>query len=79
MKAIPIKDSYDGTPVKAYDGTNWLIFHYTDVDHDPWKWAKFMECDGRVYRWMSWNSDRKIISYKECNRSEIAKPVKGRK
>ena len=29
--------------------------------------------DGRVYRWMSWNSD------KECNRSEIAKPVKGRK
>jgi len=80
MKAIPIKDAYDGVPVRAYDGTNWLIFHYNDEDRDPWKWAKFMESeDGRVYCWMSWDSDKHTVNYKECNRSEIIRPVKVRK
>jgi len=72
MKATPVKDAYDGTPVKAYDGTNWLIFHYTDADKDPWKWPKIMTCDGRFYRWMSWDSDKNTINYKECRQSEIA-------
>jgi len=72
MKAIPVKDAYDGTPVKAYDGTNWFIFNYTDEDKDPWKWPKIMTCDDRFYRWMSWNSDKHTVNYKECRQSEIA-------
>jgi hypothetical protein len=76
MKATPLKDSYDGTPVKDYDGMNWMIFQYTDVDRDPWKWPKFMECDGRFYRWMSFDSDKNTINYKECKLSDISKPVK---
>ena len=78
-KATPIENAYDGCVVQSQDGARWLIFRYNDEDKDPWKWAKFFECDGRVYRWMSWNSDNNTINYKECRREEIAKPVRGKK
>ena len=78
MKATPVIDAYDGTPVKSYDGTNWLILHYTEKDKDPWKFPKIMTCDGRFYRWMSWNSDNHTINYKECRQSEIVYAYKKR-
>lgn len=81
VKANPIENAYDGTLVTAEDGTKWLTIKYDEMyDHrDPWKWPKFMECNGMVFRWMSWNSDNHNVNYKECSKSEICKPYKKRK
>ena len=79
MKATPVKDAYDATPViKDYDGTFWLVLHYTDEDKDPWKFPKILECNKLFYRWMSWDSDKHTINYKECKANEIAYAYKKR-
>ena len=76
MEATPVKNVYIGTPVTDGDGGNWLVFQYTTDDKDPWKWPKVMKCNGHFYKWMSWNSDKNTVNYKECRESELAYPVK---
>jgi hypothetical protein len=79
ITATPVKDAYLPTVVISADKSQWLVFHYTDEDKDPWKWPKVMECGVRYFRWMSWDSDRRVVNYKECKPSEIAYAYKKKK
>jgi len=61
------------------DGFKWLTFNYSDGgpdDKDPWRWPKVIKYQGQLYAWMSWNSDRMKINYKEINENELATIVK---
>lgn len=79
MNATPIKDSM--VPIQVItdknDGKQWLVFSY-DLDDRPWKWPKAIRYDGRVFVWMSWDSDKVKVYYKETSVNEIAYPVKGK-
>ena len=67
---IPNKVSTDS------NGYDWLQFKYTDDDKDPWRWPKAVTYKNKTFMWMSWNSDRFTVNYKEINPNELAFPTK---
>jgi len=60
------------------NGVRWLIFRYTSDDKDPWKWARVIKFQDRLYAWMSWNSDNYRVNYKEISESQLATIVRKR-
>ena len=67
--------------IKDYDGVNWLQFKYSpDAKKQPWKWPKVLRCDGKsdgkLYKWMSYNSDNYTVNYRECQEKDLAWVVK---
>lgn len=78
MEATPIKKAM--VPVQVTHDTSgkmWLVFSFSNEDQ-PWKWPKALKYAGRVFIWMSWNSDNMRVNYKEANEDEIAYPLKRR-
>ena len=72
MEIKEVKNAYVPNYVKDFDGVSWMQFSYSDADKDPWKWTKLLECNGKYYKWMSFNSDNNTINYKEIPKSQIA-------
>jgi len=63
---VPIDNPTDDS------GKRWLIFRYGEEDKNPWQWPKVMTFGGRLYKWMSWNSDTYRVNYKEISETEVA-------
>ena len=48
------------------DGQVWYVFTYAaDDEVPPYKWAKYISNGTVVLKWMSWNSDRMEVNYKQ--------------
>ena len=53
----------------------WLYAKYSHGD-EPWRtWPKFVQYDGMLFRWTSFNSDDLYVVYKEAIDIDLAIPV----
>jgi hypothetical protein len=62
--------------IKDCNNVNWLQFQYHEDGKQPWKWPKVLRCDGKLYKWMSYNSDNFTVNYRQCEEKELAWVVK---
>lgn len=80
MNATPVNDVYVPLYCERAKGHDrrWLVFKYGEADKNPWNWPKVMKYQDRLYVWMSWDSDKFHVNYKEITESELATVVKKR-
>jgi len=58
---------------REFEGVTWLKFRYGHDDKDPWKWPKVVTYGGKVFKWMSFNSDLMDVHYKETTKESLAR------
>jgi hypothetical protein len=59
--------------IESPDGNHWLYFNYEDGNgRTPWKYPKLVEYKGKVFKWMSYNSDNSHVVYKSIPKEDLA-------
>ena len=64
----PIYDKHN------FEGRMWMIFKYesNEIPYDEKFYPKIISDKGKMFKWMSWDSDKKLVRYKEILPSEYA-------